>query len=48
LAEALAWGSAAVRLPGTRMPGPDDIVRSGVRILSDPVAVPTRVSEGES
>jgi len=48
LAEALAWGSAAVRLPGTRRPGPDDIVRSGVRILSDPVAVPTRVSEGES
>jgi len=34
-AEALAWGAAAVRLPGTRMPGPDDIDRTVVHILSD-------------
>lgn len=31
LAEALAWGAAAVRLPGSRMPGPADIDRAGVR-----------------
>ena len=31
LVEALAWGSAAVRLPGSRMPGPGDIDRGGVR-----------------
>ncbi|NUP77542.1 MAG: 1-phosphofructokinase, partial [Nonomuraea sp.] len=30
LAEALAWGAAAVRLPGSRMPGPADIDRSAV------------------
>nr|WP_221475422.1 1-phosphofructokinase [Sphaerisporangium rubeum] len=33
LAEALAWASAAVCLPGSRMPGPADIRREGVRIL---------------
>ncbi len=31
LVEALAWGAAAVRLPGSRMPGPGDIRRDGVR-----------------
>jgi 1-phosphofructokinase len=47
--EALAWGAAAVRLPGTRMPGPADIDRSVVQILSDPVpALITRTTEGES
>jgi 1-phosphofructokinase len=32
LAEALAWGAAAVSLPGSRMPRPDDLRRSAVRI----------------
>jgi 1-phosphofructokinase len=32
LAEALAWGAAAVSLPGSRMPRPDDLDRSRVRI----------------
>ncbi|MBA2553912.1 MAG: 1-phosphofructokinase [Geodermatophilaceae bacterium] len=36
LVEALAWGAAAVSLPGSRMPGPDDIDRSQVRIHRDP------------
>lgn len=35
--EALAWGAAAVRLPGSRMPGPADIDRSLVHILCEPV-----------
>jgi 1-phosphofructokinase len=48
-AEALAWGAAAVRLPGTRMPGPADIDRSVVHILPDPVpALLTRITQGES
>ena len=36
LAEALAWGAAAAALPGSRMPGPDDIARDVVRITSGP------------
>jgi 1-phosphofructokinase len=32
LAEALAWGAAAVSLPGSRMPGPADLQRHRVRI----------------
>ena len=32
LAEALAWGAAAVSLPGSRMPAPDDIYRAAVRL----------------
>ncbi|MFC4858088.1 1-phosphofructokinase [Actinophytocola glycyrrhizae] len=32
LVEALAWGAAAVRLPGSRMPGPGDVDRESVRI----------------
>jgi 1-phosphofructokinase len=32
LADALAWGAAAVSLPGSRMPGPDDLLRHRVRI----------------
>jgi 1-phosphofructokinase len=48
-AEALAWGAAAVRLPGSRMPGPGDIDRSVVRILSEVVpALLTPIAEGES
>jgi len=39
LAEGLAWGAAAVRLPGSRMPGPSDLRREAVVIHpeSDPV-----------
>lgn len=32
LAEALAWGAAAVSLPGSRMPGPGDLRRDQVRL----------------
>jgi 1-phosphofructokinase len=34
LAEGVAWGAAACRLPGTAMPGPDDLDRSGVEVHS--------------
>jgi len=47
--KALAWGAAAVRLPGTRMPAPADIDQSVVHILSDPVpALITPTTQGES
>lgn len=36
LIEAVAWGRAAVSLPGSRMPGPGDVSREGIRILRDP------------
>jgi 1-phosphofructokinase len=36
LAEGLAWGAAAVRIPDTRMPRPEDIRREGVHIHADP------------
>lgn len=32
LAEGLAWGAAATRLPGSRMPGPADLDQAAVRI----------------
>lgn len=32
LIEALSWGAAAVRLPGSRMPGPSDVDRASVRV----------------
>lgn len=32
LAEALAWGAAAVQLPGSRMPRPHDLDRAAVRV----------------
>jgi 1-phosphofructokinase len=32
LAEAVAWGSAAAALPGSRMPGPGDLVRAGIHL----------------
>lgn len=32
LIEALSWGAAAVRFPGSRMPGPGDVDRASVRI----------------
>jgi 1-phosphofructokinase len=34
LHEAVAWGSAATALPGSRMPGPGDIGRTGVRVTN--------------
>nr|WP_255281083.1 PfkB family carbohydrate kinase [Actinomadura madurae] len=36
LAEALAWGAAAVRLPASRMPGTADVRRDDVRIHPRP------------
>lgn len=36
LVEALSWGAAAVRFPGSRMPGPSDVDRSGVRVHAEP------------
>ena len=32
LVEALSWGAAAVRLPGSRMPGPSDVERGAVLV----------------
>jgi 1-phosphofructokinase len=40
LAEAVAWGTAAANLPGSRMPAPSDINRTGVRLLPDVGAMP--------
>ncbi|MEU8147808.1 1-phosphofructokinase [Nonomuraea sp. NPDC048901] len=44
LVEALAWGAAAVCLPGSRMPGPADIrpdgVRTGPPVLTRPLESP--------
>jgi 1-phosphofructokinase len=36
LAEALAWGAAAVSLPGSRMPGPADLRRTDVSVHPRP------------
>jgi 1-phosphofructokinase len=36
MGEALAWGAAAVRLPGSRMPGPTDIHRAHVQLHPGP------------
>ncbi len=36
LAEGLAWGAAAVSLPGSRMPGPADLIRHNVTIHPHP------------
>ncbi len=35
LREALAWGAAAVRLPGSRMPGPRDLDRAAVHVAEN-------------
>ncbi|MGH3878130.1 MAG: 1-phosphofructokinase family hexose kinase [Actinophytocola sp.] len=45
LVEALSWGAAAVRLPGSRMPGPSDVERGAVLVhatadLSRPLSGP--------
>lgn len=42
--EAVAWGRAAVGLPGSRMPGPGDISRRGIRIVRDPDGAPERAT----
>jgi 1-phosphofructokinase len=36
LAEGMAWGAAAVRLPGSRMPGPGDIHRDDIHVHRRP------------
>lgn len=36
LRTAVAWGRAAVQLPGTQMPRPDDIDLTAVRVVPDP------------
>ncbi|OLF05576.1 1-phosphofructokinase [Actinophytocola xinjiangensis] len=36
LTEALSWGAAAVRLPGSRMPGPSDVDRTAVLVPATP------------
>lgn len=38
LGAALAWGAAAVRLPGSRMPGPAEVADSPVLLDADPLA----------
>jgi 1-phosphofructokinase len=43
LAEGVAWGAAAARLPGTRMPGPADLARDQVQVQPPD---PSRVLEG--
>ncbi|MEV4753481.1 1-phosphofructokinase, partial [Streptosporangium sp. NPDC049248] len=42
LVEALAWATAAVGLPGSRMPGPDDIRRDDVRVIAADPTLPLR------
>ncbi|MEU4558314.1 1-phosphofructokinase family hexose kinase [Actinoplanes sp. NPDC023936] len=36
LVEGLAWGAAAVSLPGSRMPGPQDLDRTSIRLDREP------------
>jgi 1-phosphofructokinase len=36
LAEGLAWGAAAVGLPGSRMPGPNDVLGARVQVSRSP------------
>jgi 1-phosphofructokinase len=38
--DAVAWGRAAVGLPGSRMPGPGDVSRDGIRVVRDPGGAP--------
>jgi len=46
LAEGLAWGAAAVRLPGSRMPRPADLDRDQVRIHTRPDEVRPLLAQG--
>jgi 1-phosphofructokinase len=45
LVEAVAWGTAATTLPGSRPPGPADIHRAGVHVHAE--VDPTRRLEGD-
>lgn len=45
LAEGLAWGAAAVSLPGSRMPGPADLRRQSVRLHPRPDDSPQLVAQ---
>ncbi|GAA4945889.1 1-phosphofructokinase [Streptomonospora halophila] len=38
LRRAVAWGAAAVALPGTTVPGPEDLRAESVRVVADPPA----------
>lgn len=40
LIEAMAWARAAVGLPGSQMPGPQDVSREGIRVVRDPGGKP--------
>ncbi|MEO3930821.1 1-phosphofructokinase family hexose kinase [Micromonosporaceae bacterium B7E4] len=46
LAEGLGWGAAAVSLPGSRMPGPGDLVRNTVRLHPRPDLVRPLLPQG--
>jgi 1-phosphofructokinase len=46
LAEGLAWGAAAVSLPGSRMPGPADLIRHNVTIHPRPDELRPLLSSG--
>ncbi|MFY1692766.1 1-phosphofructokinase [Plantactinospora sp. WMMB782] len=46
LAEGLAWGAAAVSLPGSRMPGPADLLRNAVRLHPRPDLVRPLLPQG--
>ena len=46
LIEAVAWGSAAVSLPASRMPGPGDIHRTGIEVVRDFEGEPIGLSAG--
>ncbi|MGX7673654.1 1-phosphofructokinase [Plantactinospora sp. DSM 117369] len=46
LAEGLAWGAAAVSLPGSLMPGPGDLVRNTVRLHPRPDLVRPLLPQG--
>ncbi|MFY1650279.1 1-phosphofructokinase [Solwaraspora sp. WMMB762] len=46
LAEGLAWGAAAVSLPGSRMPGPADLRRHTVRLHPRPDDLQQLVTQG--
>ncbi|GAA3741270.1 1-phosphofructokinase [Plantactinospora mayteni] len=46
LAEGLAWGAAAVSLPGSRMPGPGDLLRKTVRLHPRPDLVRPLLPQG--
>lgn len=46
LAEGLAWGAAAVSLPGSRMPGPSDLHRQDVHLQQRPDRLRSLLGQG--